>query len=669
MMRGAVHGLIHNDRRYLDVWSLHLVGLELRPLAATTPTPFSAVFVARAHELDGRPLPLLVIRRRWVGHGMREVIELHNSGRDHHELEVVLEVGADFAHLFDVKASRGGEDGTIRPSDGHWLLEPPCTTWGRLRSRPASPARRPRTSRTSTLGWWFDVPAHGRRPTFTVEPIVDGIRAGQPFPIGTTPADAVPLRRLEAWHAAAPTLDSNGPPPRRRLSSRRSPTSRPLRIVDARAPRPAVVAAGAPWFMTLFGRDSLLDGLDAAAVRRRRSRGACSATPGRAPGHGDDPASEEQPGQDPARAPPSRRRRPVRGRAAATTAPSTPRRSSSTSPPRPGDGAALDERRPPRWRLPSTRALDWLLDPGDSDGDGFVDYRRDDATGLLEPGLEGLLGRDHASPTARCRRPRSRSSRCRATCTPRCSARPSSPTSGRGPPTRRSTREAPSCRTGSTGRSGTRTAGSCSAPGRGRVDSLTTNPGHALWSGIAEDDHADRYLDRLGEPELWTGWGVRTLATSMAAYDPLSYHNGSVWPHDTALCAAGAARYGRWDVVDLFVDGLLDARYFGGRPPELFAGLARGVVPCRSPTRPRARPRPGRPPRCCCRLRANLGMKADASRRTVEVEPRGRIAADLSCDRLVVGGRLVSITCRGGVVAAQADGVEVVDVRDHSRRP
>ena len=70
MVHGAVHGLIHDDRRYLDIWSLRLAGHELRPLAATTPTPFSAVFIARVHELGGRPLPVLVIRRRSVGRGI-----------------------------------------------------------------------------------------------------------------------------------------------------------------------------------------------------------------------------------------------------------------------------------------------------------------------------------------------------------------------------------------------------------------------------------------------------------------------------------------------------------------------------------------------------------------------------------------------------------------------
>ncbi len=109
---------------------------------------------------------------------------------------------------------------------------------------------------------------------------------------------------------------------------------------------------------------------------------------------------------------------------------------------------------------------------------------------------------------------------------------------------------------------------------------MTTNPGHALWTGIADEDLAEQYLTHLAGPSMWTGWGLRTLADTMGAFDPLSYHNGSVWPHDTAICAAGAARYGRWDLVDRIVDGALDAAvHFEGRPPELFAGLGRQDTP------------------------------------------------------------------------------------------
>jgi glycogen debranching enzyme len=75
---------------------------------------------------------------------------------------------------------------------------------------------------------------------------------------------------------------------------------------------------------------------------------------------------------------------------------------------------------------------------------------------------------------------------------------------------------------------------------------------------------------------MFSGWGVRTLGASMAAYDPLSYHNGSVWPHDTAICVAGLARYGHVEQARRLALGLLDASaHFGHRLPELFSGFAR----------------------------------------------------------------------------------------------
>ncbi len=158
------------------------------------------------------------------------------------------------------------------------------------------------------------------------------------------------------------------------------------------------------------------------------------------------------------------------------------------------------------------------------------------------------------SPAARCRTRRSRSSKSRDTPTQPCSPPPTSPPSY--PVPRCTPTTCASARRryaiGSTNSSGIpRGWFVLGLDGSGRpIDALTTNPGHALWCGIADPGLADQYLDRLLEQELWSGWGLRTLARSMGAYDPLSYHNGSVWPHDTAICAAGAARYGRWDVVD-----------------------------------------------------------------------------------------------------------------------
>ena len=76
-----------------------------------------------------------------------------------------------------------------------------------------------------------------------------------------------------------------------------------------------------------------------------------------------------------------------------------------------------------------------------------------------------------------------------------------------------------------------------------RVDSISSNPGHCLWTGIVDNDKAALVVKRLMSDEMFTGWGVRTLSSNMARYNPLSYHNGSVWPHDNSIICAGMASY------------------------------------------------------------------------------------------------------------------------------
>jgi glycogen debranching enzyme len=108
------------------------------------------------------------------------------------------------------------------------------------------------------------------------------------------------------------------------------------------------------------------------------------------------------------------------------------------------------------------------------------------------------------------------------------------------------------------------------------VDSLASNMGHCLWTGIVDEEKAARVAGHLVSPELFSGWGVRTLATTMGAYNPMSYHNGSVWPHDSALVATGLMRYGFVDEARTVATAVLDAaEAFGGRLPELFCGFDR----------------------------------------------------------------------------------------------
>jgi glycogen debranching enzyme len=115
--------------------------------------------------------------------------------------------------------------------------------------------------------------------------------------------------------------------------------------------------------------------------------------------------------------------------------------------------------------------------------------------------------------------------------------------------------------------------------GDGRqVPTITSNPGHLLFVDAVAGDRASRLVDVLMSEGMFNGWGVRTLARGQAVFNPLSYHNGSVWPHDSALCALGAARHGRGDAALRILEGLYDgAKHFRrGRLPELFCGLGRG---------------------------------------------------------------------------------------------
>lgn len=105
----------------------------------------------------------------------------------------------------------------------------------------------------------------------------------------------------------------------------------------------------------------------------------------------------------------------------------------------------------------------------------------------------------------------------------------------------------------------------------------SSNAGHTLWSGIAAHDHAQRVIDGLMGPEFFSGWGVRTIPIGAARYNPMSYHNGSIWPHDNALIAAGMARYGRTEsAMQLFSSTFDTSLHFDlHRLPELFCGFRR----------------------------------------------------------------------------------------------
>jgi len=152
------------------------------------------------------------------------------------------------------------------------------------------------------------------------------------------------------------------------------------------------------------------------------------------------------------------------------------------------------------------------------------------------------------------------------------------------------------------------------------VDALASNMGHLLWSGIVADERIAQVAARLTSGSLWSGWGVRTLAGDEAAFDPVEYHNGTIWPHDNSLIALGLAQAGRREEASRIVRALLDAApFFEYRLPEHFAGFDR-----RDPEPPRDVPSSARPQAWAAGtllllLRAELGLEPDLEARVLRV--------------------------------------------------
>jgi glycogen debranching enzyme len=152
-----------------------------------------------------------------------------------------------------------------------------------------------------------------------------------------------------------------------------------------------------------------------------------------------------------------------------------------------------------------------------------------------------------------------------------------------------------------------------------KVDSLCSNIGHLLWSGIVPPHRVDAIVDKLMGDELWSGWGVRTMSTGDAGYNPLSYHNGTVWPHDNSIIAAGLARYARWPEAQRIIQRMLTAaQHFNYQLPEVFAGMRRSETPFPIAYPTAARPQAWAAGSPVLLLQALLGLQPDRRRHALE---------------------------------------------------
>jgi len=182
------------------------------------------------------------------------------------------------------------------------------------------------------------------------------------------------------------------------------------------------------------------------------------------------------------------------------------------------------------------------------------------------------------------------------------------------------------------------------------VDSVTSNAGHALWSGISSPARSAQVAASLLGPDLFSGWGIRTLSSRMAGYNPISYHIGSVWPHDNAICAAGLWRYGHREEAARVAGALLEATQFfrDARLPELFCGFDRAASPYPVPYPVACSPQAWASGSIFQLLGAMLGLAPDAARHELQlVSPAlPRWLPEVRLENLVVGDAVVDLLVR-----------------------
>jgi glycogen debranching enzyme len=180
--------------------------------------------------------------------------------------------------------------------------------------------------------------------------------------------------------------------------------------------------------------------------------------------------------------------------------------------------------------------------------------------------------------------------------------------------------------------------------------------GHLLATGILDPAEAVRVAEQLGSAGLDSGFGLRTMSTSAQGFNPLGYHTGTVWPHDTAMAIEGLARTGHAEVAGSLLTGLLDAaEAFGYRLPELYGGLGRDAEPVPAPYPLACRPQAWAAAAPLCILTALLGIEPDVPAGTLRVAP----ARPFPWRRLEVRGLRVG----DGVLSVRVDGdsTEVIE--------
>jgi len=589
----------------------HVSSYEVRPTAGS--------LRLRSAEIlpDGALLryslgPLQISRRIRVENSIEDQWSIENAGPGDATFEADITVDADFRDLFEVRRRK-------RITKGH--REPAAANGHRLLFRyTAADGVKQSTEVLAPVDAWQtgDGPARGR----VAVRVAPGDRRSIEIDIrvhSTLPSPVVADRDWDAWQRTSTKFASDSSD----LDAWIARSSLDLFMLSDQTPDGFFPSAGIPWFVAPFGRDSIMTALMALPLRRDLAPAVLRKLSDNQ-GTRDVPERDEEPGRIPHEI---RQGEIVRTGGAF----GTPYYGTVDAPPLFVWLAAEAARWMPERDLigdfePNIRAaLEWMEKRGDLDGDLFIEFERKRPTGITNQ-----VWKDSGDSylNAKGKRPEGpiaavevqayaiEAMRSLAEVVAKRDPAWSAELAARAEKIRTKFERA----FWMPGRSFYAQA----LDGRKRlVPDIVSNPGHVLWTGAATPAHGRATARRLGEPDLASGWGIRTRSSRSKHYNPVSYQNGSVWPHDTAFAAAGMARYGdKVGAARTIAEMLAAAKAFPDwRIPELFGGQPRrtGVEPKTYPVACVPLAWSAASPFLCIRTMLGLSVGPDGS--TVALDP------------------------------------------------
>lgn len=587
-------GLYSQDTRFLSELRVTLGGKSPVLLSSNAALAYAMVIDATNPNLyDGKALKvrqqtLSVQRFRMLAGRLYERISLRNYSTSPAESRLQISLAADYADTFEVRGV------TRRKERGHALspkLGPPglrfgyvgeddvfCETLVRFDPPPTAVAL---DGQRAVATWDFELAAGEKLDLeIQVEPSVDG---------STTPGESLDRaqERVEAaygeWHRSGAEISTDN----RYFNGFVEAAVRDLKALDTPVGPASLFAAGIPWYVAPFGRDSLLTSYEAMLWNPHQARGCLEVLAGWQ-ATADDPRRDAEPGKIP-----HELRQGELARAGLI--PHTPYYGTVDATPLflllaasyyrwTGDLETMQRLRPH-----FDAALSWMRESGDADGDGFLEYSRRSPAGLKNQGwkdsddcivsedgvlAEGPIALVEVQGYAYLARIRIAEVYAAL---------------GDTETAERLRREAAGLKEAFSEAFWMPEEGyfAMALDGRKRqVRGIASNPGHCLYCGIVDSSKAAQVVERLTAPDMFSGWGIRTLSKLNPAYNPMGYHTGSVWPHDNALIAAGFKRYGFTAAVEKVGTALFDAaRHSDLRLDELYCGFGRrpGLPPVAYP--------------------------------------------------------------------------------------